>query len=109
MLSHDVYFTLRDSSQSAIDALLLSCTSKLRDHEGVLFFSVGQLEAGLDRPVNDQAFHVALHVTFSDRAAHDRYQDAPEHLAFIEENKENWEQVRVFDSAVDGGVGRSSE
>ena len=79
MLSHDVFFTLRDSSQPAIDALLAACSSKLRDHEGVLFFSVGGLEPGLDRPVNDQAFHVALHVTFVDRAAHDRYQEAAEH------------------------------
>ena len=109
MLSHDVFFTLRDSSQSAIDQLLAACSSKLRDHEGVLFFSAGGLEPGLDRPVNDHAFHVALHVPFVDRAAHDRYQEAPEHLAFIAENQENWEQVRVFDSSVQGGVGPKAE
>ena len=109
MLSHDVYFTLRDSSETAIEELLRACCSKLRNHDGVLFFSVGGLEPGLDRPVNDQAFHVALHVTFSDRAAHDRYQNAPEHLAFIEENQGNWEQVRVFDSSVQGGVGPKPE
>jgi quinol monooxygenase YgiN len=107
MLSHDVFFTLRDSSHDAIQALLRSCNANLRDHEGVLYFSAGVLVDDLDRPVNDQAFHVALHVTFSDRAAHDRYQVAPEHLAFIEENKESWAQVRVFDSSVDGGAGRS--
>lgn len=107
MLSHDVYFTLRDSSPHAIEALLSSCHANLRDHAGVLFFSAGVLEAGLERPVNDQRFHVALHVIFRDRAAHDVYQEVPEHLAFIEENKANWEQVRVFDSAVSGGAGRS--
>ena len=107
MLSHNVFFTLLDSSPDAIEALLRSCNSNLRDHEGVVFFGAGILEAGLDRPVNDQGFHVALHVIFRDRAAHDLYQVAPEHLAFIEGNKDNWAQVRVFDSSVDGGSGRS--
>ena len=107
MLSHDVFFTLRDPSPDAIQALLQSCYANLRDHEGVLYFSAGVLEADLDRPVNDQAFHVALHVTFSDRAAHDLYQVAPEHQVFIEQNEANWAQVRVFDSSVNGGAGRS--
>lgn len=107
MLSHNVFFTLRDSSQAAVEALLSSCNSNLRDHEGVVFFGAGVLEPGLERPVNDQGFHVALHVVFSDRAAHDLYQVAPEHLAFIEENEHNWEKVRVFDSSVSGGAGRS--
>ena len=107
MLSHDVYFTLRDPSHDAIQALIRSCDAHLRDHEGVLYFSAGVIEPGLDRPVNDQAFHVALHVTFADRAAHDLYQAAPEHLAFIEENEDSWAQVRVFDSSVNGGTGRS--
>ena len=35
-----------------------------------------------------------------DRAAHDTYQDAPRHKQFIDENKDNWKKVRVFDSAV---------
>jgi hypothetical protein len=46
-------------------------------------------------------YHVALHVYFTDREAHDRYQQAAEHLKFIEENRANWRQVRVFDSWVE--------
>ena len=71
------------------------------------WFSVGGLEPELDREVNDRAFHVALHVTFTDRASHDAYQVAPEHDRFIAENQDNWAQVRVFDSVVAGGAGRS--
>jgi hypothetical protein len=45
-------------------------------------------------------YHVALHVYFKDREAHDVYQTAPMHVQFIEENKSKWRQVRVFDSWV---------
>ena len=107
MLSHDVFFTLTDSSPSAVQSLIDSCHSYLRDHAGVIFFSVGGRAEGLEREVNDSDFHVALHVVFSDRESHDAYQDAPEHHAFIEENSSNWSSVRVFDSSVDGGVGRA--
>jgi len=107
MLSHDVFFTLTDSSPSAAQALISSCHSYLRDHPGVVFFSVGERAKGLERGVNDKNFHVALHVVFSDRDSHDAYQDAPEHHAFIQENSSNWASVRVFDSSVGGGVGRA--
>ena len=39
-------------------------------------------------------------ITFKDKAAHDKYQDADKHKQFIEENKDNWKKVRVFDSLV---------
>jgi quinol monooxygenase YgiN len=106
MLQHDVYFTLIDSSTEARERLVQACHRYLRDHPGVVYFSAGVLEEGLNREVNDQAFHVALHVTFEDRAAHDAYQTVPDHLRFIEENKATWAAVRVFDSSVDGGAGR---
>jgi hypothetical protein len=96
MLCHDVFFTLVDRSPEAVERLL-------GDHPGVVYFSVGTLEPDLDRDVNDRGFDVALHVVFADRASHDVYQTAPDHLRFIEENHANWAQVRVFDSTVDGG------
>ena len=50
--------------------------------------------------MNDTDFHVALHVVFASREAHDVYQTHPRHLQFIAENKDSWKQVRVFDSNV---------
>lgn len=100
MLSHDVYFTLNDASDEAIDALVAACQKYLKDHPGVVFFGAGTLAKELQRPVNDLAFDVALHVVFEDKAAHDAYQQAEAHLQFIEEQKANWKQVRVFDSYV---------
>lgn len=98
MLVHDVFFTLEDTSPAKVDALVAACHKYLKDHPGVVFFAAGKVANDLSRPVNDRMYNVALHVVFSDKGAHDVYQTAPDHLKFIEENKPNWRQVRVFDS-----------
>lgn len=98
LLVHNVYFTLNDASDAAQEKLLAACRKYLTGHPGTVFFACGRLEQDLRRPVNDLGFHVALHLVFEDRAAHDAYQVAPRHEQFIAEGKENWKQVRVFDS-----------
>ena len=100
LISHDVYFTLKDSSPAAQAKLVGACKKYLSKHPGEVFFAAGTRVKELDRPVNDQDFDVALHIVFRDKAAHDTYQDAPRHKQLIEENKENWKKVRVFDSVV---------
>jgi hypothetical protein len=100
VLSHDVYFSLKDPSDAARSKLVSACQKYLSAHEGTVFFSVGILATDLQRDVNDRDFDVALHVTFQDKASHDKYQDHPRHKQFIEENKDNWKKVRVFDSYV---------
>ncbi|MFG0335735.1 MAG: Dabb family protein [Maioricimonas sp. JB049] len=98
MLVHNVYFTLKDDSPEAVDRLVAACHKYLKDHPGVVFFAAGTIAEDLDRPVNDRMADVGLHVVFEDRASHDTYQTARDHLTFIEEQKANWKQVRVFDS-----------
>ena len=100
LLAHNVYFTLHDRSDAARDRLIQACLKYLAPHPGIVFFACGGLEPDLRREVNDLGFDVALHVVFADRAAHDAYQTTPAHLRFIDENKANWKQVRVFDSHV---------
>ena len=101
MLAHNVFFTLHDKSPAARAKLINSAKTHLTAHAGVLFFAVGEIAPGLDRPVNDQDFDVALHIVFSDKVHHDLYQDAPRHHKFIDESKAGWAKVRVFDSVVD--------
>lgn len=96
-LAHHVFFTLTDRTKEKTDELLAACQKYLNDHDGVIDFAVGTRDPELDREVN-QDFDVSLHVVFKDRATHDAYQTAPRHLQFIEENKENWAEVRVLDS-----------
>ena len=102
MLAHNVFFTLKDRSKAARAGLIAACKKYLADHPGVVFFACGGLAEDLDRPVNDRDFDVALHVIFDTMENHDHYQVAPLHLKFIEENRDNWEEVRVFDSEVEG-------
>lgn len=97
-----VYFTLKDSSETAVQALVQACHRYLKTHDGVTFYAAGKLAPEFQRPVNDQAFHVALHVVFTDKAAHNAYQVSDDHQTFISSNRENWAQVRVFDAWVDG-------
>ncbi|MEW4529718.1 MAG: Dabb family protein [Maioricimonas sp. JB045] len=98
MLAHNVYFTLKDDSPEAAERLVAACHKYLKDHPGVVFFAAGTIAEDLERPVNDRMADVGLHVIFEDRASHDTYQTAQDHLTFIEEQKGNWKQVRVFDS-----------
>ena len=97
-LAHHVFFTLQDSSESKIQELIDACHKYLDNHPGVVYFAAGSRTPDLSRPVNDSQFHVSLHVVFEDRKSHDDYQVAERHVQFIEEQKGNWAQVRVFDS-----------
>ena len=100
LLAHNVYFSLKDNAPSAKKKLVDACKKYLSRHEGTVFFAAGTLAEELNREVNDRDFDVALHLVFKNKAAHDKYQDAERHKKFIEENRDNWKKVRVFDSLV---------
>jgi hypothetical protein len=99
-LSHAVYFTLKDASDSAIENLVEDCCTYLKDHPGVIYFSVGRLVPEHNRDVNVTDFQVGFQVVFTNRSYHDQYQDAEQHKIFIDRNKANWAQVRVFDTYI---------
>lgn len=102
MLAHAVYFTLHDPSPRNVTAAVASIRELLSGHDGMTFFAAGPRGAEFARPVNDAQFDVALFTIFTDKAAHDRYQVHPKHLAFIEGHKKLWKSVRVFDAYVEG-------
>lgn len=99
-VAHNVFFSLNDSSDTAQEKLIAACKKYLSGHPGTVFFAAGRLAKEFDRPVNDRDFHVALHLVFANKEAHDLYQKHERHLKFIEENTANWKKVRVFDSSV---------
>jgi hypothetical protein len=101
LVVHNVYFSLKDNSADAKKQLIAACKKYLAKHPGTVHFGVGTLCEDLNRPVNDRDFDVALHLVFKNKEAHDKYQDAADHKQFIEENKDNWKKVRVFDSCVE--------
>lgn len=97
-LAHMVYFKLKDGSTDSQKQLVDACKKYLSGHEGTVYFSVGVVAKDLDREVNDLDFDVSLNLVFKDKKAHDVYQTHPRHIEFIEENKDTWAKVRVFDS-----------
>lgn len=102
MLSHNVFFKLKDPSEESRTALINACHKFLSGHPGVVFYAAGVLASEFDRGVNVRDFDVALHLVFADRAAHDAYQIHRRHTQFVEENRDMWKEVRVFDSWVAG-------
>ena len=99
-LAHVVFFTLKDRSPAARDALVAACHRYLTDHPGTIHFSAGPRAPGYQRAVNDQNYDVALVLVFASETDHDRYQDASRHNEFVAEQSGNWAQVRVFDAHV---------
>ena len=97
-LAHMVFFTLKDVSTESQSGMVDACRKYLSEHPGIVYFSVGLRGEEYDRPVNVLNYHVGLHVVFEDKAAHDVYQVDERHLQFIEENKANWDNVRIFDT-----------
>jgi hypothetical protein len=100
-LVHNVYFVLKDNSPEAKKKLIASCKKYLAKHDGTIYFSAGTLAEELKREANDRDWDVALHLVFVNKAAHDKYQAHPLHKQFVEENRDNFKKVRVFDSLVD--------
>jgi hypothetical protein len=99
-LAHNVFFKLKDRSPAKVEELVAACQKYLNVQPGIVFFAAGTLVPDLAREVNDRDWDVALHLVFTDKAAHDAYQDDPTHNRFIVEMKPNWVAVRVFDSYV---------
>jgi Stress responsive A/B Barrel Domain len=99
-IAHMVYFTLKQGTPAAQRKLVEACREYLQKIPGIVFSAVGTPVPDLARPVNVRDFHVGLHIVFTNRKAHDEYQVDPHHQRFVAENKETWQQVRVFDCEV---------
>jgi hypothetical protein len=93
-----VFFTLKDHSSAAQQKFVASCQKYLSGHEGSVSFSVGTRAVDVKEPVSDMDFDVAVHVVFDGKASKERYLANPRHTKFVEENRESFAKVRVFDS-----------
>lgn len=97
---HMVYFYLREPGNNAhASQLAQGCRTHLPNIPGVLRLEVG-FPAGTPREVVDNSYGVALLVEFADSAAHDVYQDHPDHHRFIEECRSLWSRVQVYDTTL---------
>jgi hypothetical protein len=98
-LAHMVFFTLKDHSRQAREKLVASCQKYLSGQAGTISFSVGTIAEDVEEPpVSVRDFDVALHLVFEDKESEGKYLKDPRHRKFVEENKDSWSKVRVFDS-----------
>ena len=100
-LAHSVFFSLVHQSREEKEKLVAACHKYLAGHPGTVFFAAGTLAEDIRWSISDRDFDVALHVVFENRAAHDAYQDSPQHQQFLDETQANWKAIRVFDAYVD--------
>lgn len=100
-LAHMVFFGLKDRSKESREKFVASCEKYLSGHEGVVHFSLGVIAEDVVEPgVSVRDFDVSLHLIFENKAAEAKYLKAPRHVKFVEENKDNFAGVRVFDTYI---------
>jgi hypothetical protein len=97
-LAHMVFFTLKDRSPESRAAFVASCKKYLTGHDGTVSLSFGTIAEDVKEPVSVRDFDVALHLIFENKDFNAKYQAHPRHKQFVEENKEKFAQVRVFDT-----------
>lgn len=95
---HNVYFWLRETSDpDAARQLASGCQRYLTGIPCIIKMSVG-VPAGTPREVVDNSYGVALLLEFADVAAHNAYQDHPDHLLFIQNCSHLWSRVQIYDT-----------
>jgi hypothetical protein len=97
-LAHIVFFSLAQPNDENRAKLVEGCKKYLDKHDGLVYFGVGVNAPEYDREVNDRDYDVALHLVFETAKHQDTYQTHPRHVQFVEECKDLWNKVRVFDS-----------
>lgn len=97
-LAHMVFFTLKDQSKEGRAKFVGVCQKYLSGHSGTVFFAVGTIAEDVVEPVSVRDFDVSLHLVFESKEAEAKYLTDPRHAKFVEENKDAWSKVRVFDS-----------
>jgi hypothetical protein len=97
MFVHVVNFYLKAGLPAADIQRFEEGLKSLGTIESLVTYNVGK-PADTDRPVIDRSYSYCELAVFNDKAGHDAYQVAPAHLDFVENNKQYWEKVVIFDS-----------
>ena len=95
---HTVFFWLKDGLSDEQVAYFEGELAKLPSIETVGSGATGKPAATDPRPVTDDSFSYHLSLTFDSIADHDAYQVHADHDAFVENCKDLWARVVVYDS-----------
>ena len=94
---HHVFFWLKAPGSAEDRNRLVAGLRDLTAAPDILWAHLG-LPASSERPVVDDGFSVSWLLFFADKAAQDRYQTDPIHLAFVKACEPLWDRVVVYDS-----------
>jgi hypothetical protein len=94
---HHVYFWLKNPTSSEDRQKLLAGLDKLSKVKTIKMFHIGQ-PADTNRDVIDRSYSVSWMLIFENKENQESYQVDPIHLKFVEECKELWSRVVVYDS-----------
>ena len=92
---HMVFFWLKPE----VDAVAFIDQSKafVCQVPEVVSYHIGR-PAGTPREVVDNSYSVSLVVTFDSKEDQDAYQKHPVHLKYVDDNKDKWLDVKIYDS-----------
>ena len=98
MLVHSVFFWLKPELTDAQRAEFLRGLESLKGIAAIRQIYIGQPAATQKRPVIDDSYSYALTTIFDDLAGQDAYQVDPLHLAFVQNCKQFWTRVHIYDA-----------
>ncbi len=98
MLVHSVYFYLKEGVSDGEKADFRQSVAALGNIETVHALYLGSPAATPDRPVIEKGYALALTVLFRTIEDHNVYQEHTNHLKFIQENRNLWKKVVVYDA-----------
>ncbi|PCJ56163.1 MAG: transcription-repair coupling factor [Planctomycetota bacterium] len=96
MIVHNVYFWLNDNVTSDEIEAFKNELKALKSIDGVVDLQLGRPAQTL-RDIVDKSYSIGLMVVFTDIEAHDRYQADVKHVNFIENNKDKWNKIQIYD------------
>lgn len=96
MMLHNVYFWLRTDLTPAEVKEFEAGLRSLSTVPSVRQAFHGK-PSSTNRPIIDRTYSYGLILAFDNLAGHDAYQVHPIHQAFVDQNKEKWTSVRIYD------------
>ena len=96
MFIHSVYFWLRTDLDEKDNFKFLESLVSLSNDPNVQSGYAGP-PVYSQRDVVENSYTYGLVLAFKDKAGHDNYQTGAPHRRFLDEHKDKWERVLVFD------------
>jgi Stress responsive A/B Barrel Domain len=96
---HHVFFWLKDAKNKKDHAQLLAALKGLGKIEYIKLAHIGSPSVNdFDKPVTDASYSFSVMLMFNSKAEEEKYLVHPLHKKFIDDNKNLWSKVVVYDS-----------